>query len=239
VGSFQGEETIAPVRRRPRGDRGETDHQAVRGNEQPHPRTRDEQDGADDEQERERGPEVGLDENERCEEKDEKPERPCELGQGARRLVPRQVRGRPDDDRELRELRRLEDERTDVDPATRAVDPLADREHPDAQHESRHDEARRDCPEPLERETRDDDEQCNADDGVGHLPPDEAEWVGVPERGGSRGRAVHHDEPEEDEGGGDEHEQVPLELVALRSHDMSSTRRRKVSPLSSKFANWS
>jgi hypothetical protein len=38
--------------------------------------------------------------------------------------------------------------------------PLADREHPEAEHESRHDEARRDCPEPLERETRDDDEQC-------------------------------------------------------------------------------
>ena len=133
----------------------------------------------------------------------------------------------------------MEDERTDVDPATRAVDPLADREHPEAQHESRHDEARRDCPEPLERETRDDDEQCNADDGVDHLPPDEAERIGVPERGGSRGRAVHHDEPEEDEGRRDEHEQVPLELELPRFHDSSSTSRRNVSPRSSKSANWS
>src|SRR6476469_8147198 len=80
-------------------------------------------------------------------------------------------------------------------------------------------------PTSIQRETRDDHEQRNADDCVSDLPPDEAERIGVAERGGSRGRAVHHHEPEEDERRRDEHEQVPLELVALRSHDSRSTSR--------------
>ncbi len=65
----EGEKTIAPVRRRPRGDRGEPDHEAVGRGEQRHPRPRDEQDRADDEHERERRPEIGLDEHEHREER--------------------------------------------------------------------------------------------------------------------------------------------------------------------------
>ena len=151
----------------------------------------------------------------------------------------REVGSGPDDDRELGELGRLEDERADVDPASCAVDAGAHCEHSEAEDERRHHQARRERAEPLEGKTRDDDEQPDADDRVDHLLLDEAERVGVAERGRSRGRAVHHDEPEEDEGRRDEHEQVPLELELPRFHDSSSTSRRNVSPRSSKSANWS
>ena len=151
----------------------------------------------------------------------------------------REVGSGPDDDRELGELGRLEDERADVDPASCAVDAGAHCEHSEAEDERRDDEARCELANPLERETRDDDEHRDADHRIDRLFLDEAERVGVPERGGSGGRAVHHDEPEEDEGRRDEHEQVPLELELPRFHDSSSTSRRNVSPRSSKSANWS
>src|SRR6185369_16550457 len=101
--------------------------------------------------------------------------------------------------------RRLEDERPDGDPAARAVDPLADRQHAETEDERRHDEGRRERAEALEWKTRDDDEQSDADGGVDHLLLDEAEWVRVAERRGSGGRAVHHDEPEENKRRRDEH----------------------------------
>ena len=55
------EEPVAPVGGRPRRDRCEREHDPVRGREQAHPRARDEQDRADDEEKRERRAEVRLD----------------------------------------------------------------------------------------------------------------------------------------------------------------------------------
>ena len=74
---------------------------------------------------------------------DEQAERPRELAQVARRRLAREVARRPDRERELRELRRLEDGGPDRDPAPRAVDRRPDHEHGDEQHERDEDEHRR------------------------------------------------------------------------------------------------
>src|SRR5262249_17394410 len=191
------------------------------------------------EEDRQRRAEVGLDEDQPGEDQDEKTERPCEFLQGAGRRAAREVSGCPDDDRELCQLRRLKDKRPDIDPPASPVDARTAGEDGEAEYERRHDQGRRELAEPLEWEARDDDEQRDSDRGVDDLLLDEAERICVPERGGTRGRAVHHDEPEENERRRDEPEQVPLELEPLRLHESSSTRRRNISPRSSKFANWS
>src|SRR5581483_1362193 len=239
----EGEEAVAPVRRRPGGDAGEGDDDPVGGGEEREPRPRDEEDRADDEEDRERGAEVRLDEHQERERPDEEPDRAPELLEGARRRLPREIRREPEDDRELRELRRLEDERPDGDPAAGSVDPGADGEDAEAEDERRDDERRRDRAQPLEVEARQEEEESDAGDRVDRLPLDVALRVRVPERGRAGGRAVDHHEAEKDECGRDEDDDVPLELEWLGlcplAHGSSSTRRRNVSPRSSKFVNWS
>jgi hypothetical protein len=62
---------------------------------------------------RDRRAEVGLDQDQAAEDERDEADRAPELGKAARRLVAREVAGRPDRERELGELRRLEDERAE------------------------------------------------------------------------------------------------------------------------------
>ena len=82
VGSFQGSRKVSRRSRRYGDDQAAIAASATRcrrRGEQAHPRARDEQDRADDEEERERRAEVGLDEHENREEPDDAAERAAEL----------------------------------------------------------------------------------------------------------------------------------------------------------------
>ena len=60
-----------------------------------------------------------------------------ELLQRLRSPVPREVRGRPDREAELRELRGLERERPDAEPAARSVHLLSQHQHGETEAEAR------------------------------------------------------------------------------------------------------
>src|SRR5581483_7204150 len=231
------EETRAAVRRGPCRNRACAEHERVRDTERGERRPRHEQDGADHDDDRDDGAEVGLGEDERAEDADEQSHRAREIFERARRRATREIGGRPHDERELRQFRRLERRRTEADPPARAVHARADDEHGEAERERGADERRRKRSQRAEVGARRDDEEREAEDGVDPLPLQVARRVAVAERRGGRRRAVHHDQTERGQRERDEDEQLPFEAALL--HASSSTMRRNVSPRSSKFRNWS
>ena len=240
-GVEEGEQALAPVRRRPGREGAETDDDPVCGAERRQGRPRHEQHRADHDDDDDHGAEVGLDEDEQAEQADERADGAREILERPRRRPAGEVGGAPDDERELGELRRLERHRAEADPAARAVDPLAEHEHRGAQDERGHDEGRREGAQLAEVGAGGGDEQGDAHERVRGLALEVARRVGVSESRGRRGRAVDHHEAEGGEPERDEHEELPFEEVPGRrtAHASSSARRRKASPRCSKFSNWS
>ena len=188
-----------------------------------------------------RRPEVGLEHDQAAEQRRDQPDRAPELAEGLRRSLAGEVRGRPDEDRELRELRRLEVRRAEGEPALRAVDLGRDHEHRDAEPERRQDRA----PGASRRSRRwskrgRGEHQPDAEDGVHPLPLEEGDRIGVAERGRRRGGAVDHHEPEGDEPERHEDEQALLELALGSLHPSRfCTSLLNSSPRCSKSRNWS
>ena len=132
-GSFHGSRKTSSRARRygrhPRRDRGEHRRRCRSGRERRQRRAGDEEHRADHHDDRDHGAEIGLGEDEQAEEADEEADRAREILERPRRRLARELRGAPDHERELRELRRLERGGPEADPPSRAVDPLADDEH--------------------------------------------------------------------------------------------------------------
>src|SRR5215208_6827855 len=74
--------------------------------------------------------------------------------------------GGPHGERELGELGRLEDDRSEGDPAPRAVDGRSEDEDGDAQDEAHEDEHRRQLVQRAEADPREDEEEQQPDGGV-------------------------------------------------------------------------
>ena len=140
------EEPRAPVRLEPDRGRAERAGDHERGAQRARRRAGDEQHAGEHHEQRDRRAHVGLEDQQTAEERRERADRPPELAQVAGRLPVREVRRRPDRERELRELRRLEDGRPERDPAARAVDRRPDHEHGGEQPER--DEHERRAPAP-------------------------------------------------------------------------------------------
>ena len=205
---------------------------------------RDEQDPRDHRDERDRGAEVRLDHDHGRERADDEPDGLHQLGHGLRRRPPGQDGADPDAHGELRELRRLEADRTDDEPAVRAVDRRPQDEHGRAGDEGADEQDRREGPERVVVDPRQAREKDEPADGVEALLDEEPHRVALAERRGRRRRAEDHHEPEGDEPEGDEDEQPLLELSSVRAsaagHPESfCTRRRNSSPRCSKLVNWS
>src|SRR5437870_1703561 len=210
-----------PVRRRPDGDRGERHGGGENQPEVPETPPRQKQQR---ERQRDQGQavaEVGLGEHERAEHPRDHERRQEPLTEVVERLVVlREERCEVDDERELREFRRLEGYRPEPDPPARPVDRLTDRweEHEDEQR-GRHDEERHH--EPLEPPVVHAEREPEAR-GAEHRPEDLLlqEEVGVVEPVGrdDRARRVdhHHARREEHDGGAEEPEvrrELPRHLV--------------------------
>ena len=164
-----------------------------------------------------RGPEVRLEQDQAGEDGRQHPDRTPELAEGLRRPVPREIRSDRHEQRQLRELRRLERGRPEIEPALGTVDLRRDDEHRQAEAERRQDERRRELAQLPVVEARGEEHQRDADECVDALPLEEGDRVALPERGGRRGGAVDHHEPERDERQRHEHEQALLELTSLRT----------------------
>ena len=184
-----------------------------------------------------RRPEVGFGEQQHAEDPDQEADRPRELLERLGRAAAGQEPGRPHGERELGELGRLEDDRSEGDPAARAVHGRSEDEDGDAQDEAHEDEHRRQLLQRAEADSREDEEEQQPDGGVDPLPFQVRVRIAVRDRGGRRRRAVDHDQPERDERQRDEDEDLDVEVRAL--HESDSTSRRKASPRSSKLRNWS
>src|SRR6185503_3240430 len=124
------------------------------------------------------------------------------------------------------------------EPAARAVDRLRHEEHGDAEREARHEQGRRERPEPSEVEARGDDHQPEPEQRVRPLALQELARVVAAERRRGRRRAVDHDEPEGDEAERDEYQYLRLETPNLHPRRVR-TRRVNSSPRCSKSRNWS
>ena len=209
----EAEQPRAPVRLDP--DRGEPAERRDRGRgaERPAGHAGDDEHAADHQQQRDRRAEVGLDHDQRGEEARDHADGLPELAERPRRSLAREVRGGPDEERQLRELRRLERERAGGEPAPRAVDLRRDDEHRDAEAERGQQERRGEVAQPPVVEPRRGDEQGDADQRVDALPLQERDRVALAERGRGRGGAEDHHEAERDQGEGDEDEQALLELA--------------------------
>jgi hypothetical protein len=96
---------------------------------------------------RNRRAEVGLDQDQATEDDRHEADRPPELCQRARRLTAREVARRPDRERELGQLRRLEDQRPERQPAAGAVRRAADHQDGQQQDDARDHQHRRERPE--------------------------------------------------------------------------------------------
>src|SRR2546425_1450 len=210
-----------PVRRRPDGDRGERHGggEAQPGVPEAPPRQEQQR-----ERQRDQGQavaEVGLGEHERAEHPGDHERRQEPLTEVVERLVVlSEERREVDDERELREFRRLEGYRPEPKPPARPVDRLTGRweEHEDEQR-GRHDEERHH--EPLEPPVVHAEREPEAR-GAEHRPEDLLlqEEVGVVEPVGrdDRARRVdhHHARREEHDGGAEEPEvrrELPRHLV--------------------------
>ena len=167
-----------------------------------------------------------------------------------------QVRGQPDRERDLRQLGRLEGERTEREPALRAVDGLGRHQDEDEEKEARAEQrpggaAKRPVVDPGEHQ-----EGRQADEGVDPLALEVVGGItGRGDRTAGAG-AVDHDETERHERQGDDDEEPVLEVrlrpraapaalgrsrsrVRRDAAHSASTRARNDSPRCSKSSNWS
>ena len=206
--------------------------------EQPDRHARDEEDREHHPAQRDRRPEIGLDDDEPAEDRGQQAEWLDELAEGPRRAPAREVDRREETERELRELGGLEARRPDDEPAPRPVDRRPGDEDRDTEDERREEERWRDEAEAVVVEARRERHEDDADQRVDGLALQVAHRVAVPERGRRRGRAVDHHEPERDEPERDERDET-LIGVAVALHGSSSTRARNASPRASKSRNWS
>src|SRR2546422_3474681 len=224
-----------PVRRRRDGERGEGHGGGENQPEVPETPSRQEQQR---ERQRDQGQavaEVGLGEHERAKHPRDHERRQEPLTEVVERLVVlSEERREVDDERELREFRRLEGYRPEPNPPARPVDRLTDRweEHEDEQR-GRHDEERHH--EPLEPPVVHAEREPEAR-GAEHRPEDLLlqEEVGVAEPAGrdDRPRRVHHPHARREEhDGGAEEPGVRRELPRhLSSSEGASTAPSEASP---------
>src|SRR6266508_2687773 len=130
-------ELLADRRERERSrDRPPTGEHAQR-------RAGDEQDRAEHYRDRDHRPQVRLGEDERTEGAGDQADRLDELAEATGRGPAGEIGGGPDRERELGELRRLEGERPDPEPAAGAVHLLADDEHREAGADAHEEQGRR------------------------------------------------------------------------------------------------
>ena len=166
------------------------------------------------------------------------PDRLPELSERPRRSVSGEVRGRPDQQSDLGQLRRLERERPRGEPALGAVDLGSDHEHRETESERHEHERRREESQPAMVEAGEEEHQRDTGERIDPLAFEERDRIAVSERGGGRGRAVDHDESEGHEPERDEDEQTLLELTSI--HPLRfSTSLLNSSPRCSKSRNWS
>src|SRR3712207_1857589 len=138
---------------------------------------------------------------------------------------------------ELRQLRRLEDGRAELEPPRRAVDRRTDREHREEQPHADDEQRRRERPQRSVARASCKEEECDADEGIEALLAEVVRGVSVAERRLTRRRAEDHHQAERDECKRDQEKELRFELALL--HGSSRTRRRNASPRSSKSRNWS
>src|SRR6266508_3578783 len=142
-GIDEAEEARAPVRLEP--DRRERERSRDRPPTGEHAQRRagDEQDRAEHYRDRDHRPQVRLGEDERTEGAGDQADRLDELAEATGRGPAGEIGGGPDRERELGELRRLEGERPDPEPAAGAVHLLADDEHREAGADAHEEQGRR------------------------------------------------------------------------------------------------
>ena len=221
-------------------DREQADRRddAPAAREQTGRRPGDEQHRAHDQGDRDRGPEVGLGEEQQAEEPELEAERLAELAERARRLAPREIRAGPDHDRDLGDLRGLEVDGTKRDPAACAVHALPRDDHAGEKDEAADDQRRRQQAETAVASAGAEDHRADPEHGEERLALQVVAGIPAADRCRRGGRAVDHDEPERDEREGDEDEQVRLELAPLHPPRFCTSRVNS-SPRRSKFSNWS
>ena len=184
----EGEEARAAVRLEPDRSRAERARQADRGSEHADGRAGDEQHRGQHQHQRDRGAEVGLDDQQHAVDAGERADRAAQLLQRARRRTPRQVRGGPDRERELRELGRLENGGSERNPAPRTVDRGPDREHGEQEHDRDQDQSRRERAQAAVVPVLRDDHQHDPEERVRDLPLEVVVRVRTADRGRSRSR---------------------------------------------------
>ena len=162
----EAEEAYAAVRRE--RDRHEPEGSDVAGAERERPARcpRNKQDDSDDDDDHDRRPEIRLGEHETAEHKEQHAERSPQFLQRARCRTAGEIGRRPDRERELRELRRLEGRRAERQPAARAVDACSDRQDGEAEEKRADEYRRRECAQPPVVEACTDHHQRNTDQRV-------------------------------------------------------------------------
>src|SRR5688572_16108787 len=152
-------------------DRGDADGGGDRrgGAEQSDRRAGHKQQTAEHHDDADHRPEVRLQQDEGAEDAGDETERPRELSECLRRATSSEVGGRPDGERELGELGRLEDGGAEREPATSSVDRVAEREHRHAQDEGHDEERRRELAPHAKVGAGGDREQADADQRIDAL----------------------------------------------------------------------
>src|SRR5581483_7900168 len=171
----------------------------------------DEQQGEGDGREHDRRAEVRLQHDERGEPRERDEHGPQgDAGVADPRVAARQQVGGEEQQRQLGELRRLDAERADTDPARRTVHVLADPRQQD-DHEQRRgdgDERQRETAQAVVVETQRDQEQHAATDQPHHLPLEVVVRRALVLQRGHRRSREHHDEAdhvEHDDDGEQQH----------------------------------
>ena len=188
-----------------------------RGAEDARRRAGDDEHAGEHHEQRDRGPHVGLEHQQYAEERCERADRLPELAQVARSGLAGEVAGRPDRERQLRELRRLEDRRAEGDPAARAVDRRPDHEHGSEQAERCEHEHRREQAQPAVVPALRDDHQDDPERRVDPLALQVVDRVAAADRRRRGGRAVDHHEAERDQRERDQDQQPGIELSPLHA----------------------
>ena len=232
------EEPFAAVRRHVdrRGAHHPGQHCGEREQAQRH--TGDEQDARHHQAHRDRGTEVGLEQDQHAEEPDDDAERLHQFGERARRALACEIGADPDAERDLRHLGRLHADRPEQEPAAGTVDRRRDREHCDAQSERSNEEDGRQRTQAVIVEAGREREEHEPGERVGTLLDEEGHRIARAERGRRRRGAEDHHEPECDEPERHEDEQTLLELASTH-YSRFSTRLLNSSPRCSKSLNWS
>ena len=237
-GVEEAKDSRTPVRLEPGGGDAEHGDDRPGGKQRAGRRARDRKHPAEHEDERDRRTQVRLGEEQDAEDPDQEADRARELLERLRSATaPGQEPRRPDGERELRELGRLEDDRAERQPASGPVDRRAEHEDGEAEHEAQQHEQGRELLQRAEVDPGEDEEEDEPERRVHGLPLQVRVGITVRDRGRGRGRAVDHHEAERDERERDQDEDLDVERGAL--HASVSTSRRTESPRSSKLRNWS